>query len=178
MEIIKRCHISLSQKRKKKLLSSIELLEKLRLKPRDDISALEEYKDLSETIRTHGNLRFAILTVFVAITGGLVVLLPNTYTPSYTPSTIYPSRMPSYVIHVTGILAALAFRAMEVRARDYHELFQHRAAYLEKQLSFSQHRLRAKKRLFTGTMATRTVYIGTIIFWSISLIPWLLIFIK
>ena len=122
----------------------------------------EEYKDLSENMRHYANMRFAQLTIFVALTGGLIAVLFN--------KDSLPSLPTKNVLKVVGIFIAVMFWIMEERAADYWHHFRKRAVELEDLLGYRQYKGRPTRRLLTATNASRAIYGGVIVFWIIALI--------
>lgn len=118
-----------------------------------------EYKDLSDNMRHYGNMRFAQLTIFVAITGGLLAVISN------EKSALLPIH--KTILKVVGLCIAVTFWIMEERAADYWHHFRKRAEMLEESLGYEQYRGRPEKRLLTATNATRTIFVGIIVLWLI-----------
>lgn len=148
---------------------------------------MEEYKDLSNNIRTNANLRFAQLTIFVALTSGLVTSYTGAIT-HYSKSTVNISSFPADMYAVIGILITVAFWIMDERTRDYMEVFRKRARDLEQTLEYRQYSIaepallantrlgrryrshpyvwRALKNHMTGTNAMRGIFVGTFLLWT------------
>jgi len=122
----------------------------------------EEYKDLSDNMRLYVNLRFAQLTIFSALTGGLIVVL-------FSEDNV-PSPSAKIVLKVAGIFIAAMFWIMEERAADYWHHFRRRAVELEDLLGYRLYKNRPTRRLLTATNASRAIYGGVIVFWIIALI--------
>ena len=119
---------------------------------------IDEYKDLSENMRHYGNMRFAQLTIFIAITGGLLAVIFGNKNPS-------PNHI---IIPLIGISIAIMFWIMEERAADYWQTFKKRAVVLEIKLGFQQYSIRPKARFWdklTATNASRAIYGLSILFW-------------
>lgn len=122
----------------------------------------EEYKDLSDNMRHYANMRFAQLTIFVALTGGLIIVLFSKDAPD--------SPLAKAILKVAGIFIAAMFWIMEERAADYWHHFRKRAVELEDLLGYRQYKDRPTRRLLTATDASRAIYAGAIVFWIIALI--------
>lgn len=120
----------------------------------------EEYKDLSENMRHYANMRFAQLTIFVAITGGLAAWFDNARSASDPDVMI--------VIAVVGTFIALVFLVMETRSASYWLHFKDRAVELEKQLGYCQYTRAPKRGLITATNVTRVFHVGTLLFWIVA----------
>jgi hypothetical protein len=78
---------------------------------------VEEYKDISEHIRFYGNMRFGTLTIFVALTGGLIALVfgKDSLSPPLTPFPDSWIFSPRFALKLSGLLIASAFWVMEER---------------------------------------------------------------
>ena len=122
----------------------------------------EEYKDLSDNMRHYANMRFAQLTILIAITAGLLTLIFKS-DPPLTEGT-------NLALKIVGIVIALLFFIMEERAADYWHHFRKRAVELEKILGYDQYSHRPTRRLFTATNASRTLHIVIMILWIVTLI--------
>jgi len=125
-------------------------------------NAQKEYLDASTNVRHHGTLRFAQLTLFVAITGGLL----NGFFAQNT-----PGRHGKLVLELLGLVAALAFFIIEVRTARYWLHYRSRAEYLEARLGYEQYSTLPKgKWKLTAQNATRALYLVTILFWIAALV--------
>jgi dipeptide/tripeptide permease len=122
----------------------------------------EEYKDLSDNMRHYANMRFAQLTIFVALTGALIVVNFSKDAPD--------SHLAKTVLKVAGIFIATMFWIMEERAADYWHHFRKRAVELEDLLGYRQYKDRPTRRFLTATNASRAIYVGVIVFWISALI--------
>ena len=147
-------------------------------------SRLEEYKDVSQNMRHYANMRFAQLTLFSALTAGLV-------TKPWWDADRNPLNKWGFVVFaVAGFVIALAFWIMEERAADYWNHFRKRAKQLDEQLAFHQYTCRPKgilrKKLegklkeeilegITATNAVRALYSGAMLFWFIEAVYWTLL---
>ena len=129
--------------------------------PRDGSGAslLAEYEQLCENIRHYSNMRFAQLTLYFALTGGLVAFLSGPDAPPH--STI------RLLFLTAGAVSAGAFGVMEERATAYWHHFLQRAEELEKPLGFSQFTTRPKTRIFKATYACRVLIWGGASVWSV-----------
>lgn len=122
----------------------------------------EEYKDLSDNMRHYANMRFAQLTIFVALTGGLIMVVFSKDVPD--------SPLAKVVLKLTGIFIAVMFWIMEERAADYWHHFRKRAVELEDLLGYRQYKDRPTGKFLTATNASRAIYAGVIVFWITALI--------
>jgi hypothetical protein len=118
----------------------------------------EEYLDASANMRAYGNMRFAQLTLYVAITAGLLKLL-FTSGPQITCAT-------SRIVALGGCLATIAFGVMEERSSDYWHHFRRRAVDLERELGYKQHTAAPSRKVISATNAVRMLYIIMLAFWT------------
>lgn len=117
---------------------------------------LEEYKDLSANMRHYANIRFAQLTIFIAITGGIIKGLMDSL----------PSSPFGLVLPVIGICIAAMFWVMEERNQDSLKDFERRARDLETSLGYRQYTNRRTATCLSLTNATRIIYAGAIVLWT------------
>lgn len=122
----------------------------------------DEYKDLSNNMRHYANMRFAQLTILIAITAGISTLIFNS-------DSILNENIKS-LFKIVGIIVALLFLIMEERAADYWHHFRNRAVKLEKKLGYNQYSNRPTNFLFTATNASRGLHITIIVLWVVTLI--------
>jgi hypothetical protein len=94
-------------------------------------NALDEYKIVSDNLRWYSNMRFAQLTLFVAITATLA-----NWVFSDKLSTL---ALLALFLKATGIIVSALFWYLEMRADDYWSHFMRRAVELEKRLNFKQY---------------------------------------
>ena len=128
----------------------------------EDNSKKDEYLDVSHNMRTYINMRFAQLTLFIAITAALLNviygkdngLLQNIY----------------IALKFGGLLSAFIFLIMEIRAADFFHHYKRRAIELEESLGYKQYTLRPEKKVFTATNAVYLLIGAVFIFWVIVLI--------
>jgi hypothetical protein len=124
-------------------------------------SVRSEYLDLSNNVRHHSNLRFAQMTLFVAVTAGLIsVLFANQ-------GKVSPLAKTSFKIF--GLIVAAAFLVIEERTAAYWRHFQGRAAELEPQLSYRQYSNLPGRKWVTAANATRLLYVVVVVFWIVAL---------
>jgi dipeptide/tripeptide permease len=122
----------------------------------------DEYLDVSENLRHYGNARFALMTLFLAITAGILSIVFEHNQSQYKPLAII-------VLKVVGIISSVAFWTMEERASQYYRRFRQRAVELEKDLEFKQYTNCPKQGVFSATNAVRLIYYAAILFWIVSL---------
>jgi hypothetical protein len=133
-------------------------------RPIDD-DLLSEYQDLSSNLRHHSNLRFAQLTLFVAVTGGLIGVI-FAKSPAL-------ALAPKAGLKIFGLITTLTFFVMEERTALFWRSFHRRAIQLERLLGYRQYTDQPPRhRVITAHNATRLLYISAAAFWMISLIWW------
>ena len=81
--------------------------------------ANHEYLDVSSNMRTYTNLRFAQMTIFAAITAGLLAIIFD-HNNLQAPSTIQ-------LLKFVGIILSLVFWVFEERAADSYFYYLRRA---------------------------------------------------
>lgn len=119
----------------------------------------DEYFDVSDNMRTHSTMRFAQLTLFIAVTATLInVLLEKSATGSL-----------GVALRIGGLLTVVVFWVMEERVTDYFHHYRRRAIELEKQLGYSQYTQSPQRRVCTATNAVRALFFACGIFWLVSL---------
>jgi hypothetical protein len=124
---------------------------------------VEEYKDVSNNVRHYGTMRFAQLTLFVAISGALIVL-------AFKPLAEV-SYGPRRGIRIAGLVITAVFWILEQRSTVYWIRFKERALYLEEKLGYDQYHMRPRPlRLIVqinATNALRLLFISCFIFWLV-----------
>jgi hypothetical protein len=117
-----------------------------------------EYLDASNNVRRHGNLRFAQLALFSALTGALITVL-------------FGRAVRAVQLELLGLVVAAAFLVMEWRTGVYWEHYRARAAELEPRLGYAQYRLLPRRKgLVTARSATRALYLVVILLWALALL--------
>jgi hypothetical protein len=122
----------------------------------------EEYLDTSENVRHWSNLRFAQLTVFIAITAGLTATLFQAQTSLSSSIKI--------IIKIAGLLIVAVFWITEERTMMYWRHFIRRAAALEQELGFQQYSMRPREGIISSANAVRVLFVMLFIFWLSTLI--------
>ena len=124
----------------------------------------EEYKELNNNIRFYGNMRFAQLTLFSALTAGLLAIIFKTDPP--LPELI------KTVLKVGGLISTFVFWVMEERSTGYAMHFIRRIVALEKLLGYRQWQGRrmGTQSLFSATNAVRFLYFSVAVFWLAAII--------
>jgi len=124
------------------------------------MSEKDEYLDASENMRTHSTMRFAHLTLFIAITAGLLNSLLSGHTP--------PDNM-RLALKTGGLLTVVVFWMIEERVTDYFHHYRRRAVTLEKVLGYSQYTSCPQRKWFTATNAVRLLFGALAHLWVIWL---------
>ena len=123
----------------------------------DASRSLAEYEQLCENMRHYSNMRFAQLTLYFALTGGLIAFLHGPDAPTNIRTRVF--------FLFVGAVSAGAFAVMEDRATAYWHHFRQRAVDLEKVLGFSQFSTRPTAVVFKSTYACRLLTWGGAILW-------------
>jgi hypothetical protein len=121
----------------------------------------DEYLDICETIRHFGNIRFAQMTLFLAITAGMLTVVFQNETISL---------LASMSLKIGGMIIALLFWTMDARAMTYWHHFRERAIVLEETLGFQQWSHSPATKFISTTNAIQILYSVVIIFWVITVI--------
>lgn len=119
-----------------------------------------EYVDVSNNLRHWNTLRFAELTVYIAITGAMMNVVLGRSTP-----------LPwgfAVLVKAAGILTSVLFLILQERTMTWWYRFVERAAELEEELGFQQYRRRPTGHKITGRVAIRLWFIVIILFWILS----------
>ena len=122
----------------------------------------DEYLDASSNARLFQTLRFAELTIFAALTAGLLNALFVRAAPLPAPA--------GAVIKVAGLFITLLFLILEERTMEYWSHFVNRAAKLEKDLGFKQYSTRPRAGVGSSRNAIRLFFVVMIILWTAALI--------
>jgi len=125
-------------------------------------SLMGEYQIAAENIRHFQNLRFASMTVSMAIMGGLFAGLFQ-WTEVLTSFT-------RSALESAGLVVALVFWIQDERIVVYWKHFIHRAIALEKGLSYEQYSTQPTRRRFTAGNAFRVLYLVLTLFWLVVLV--------
>jgi hypothetical protein len=120
-----------------------------------------EYIDISTNLRHWNTLRFAELTIFIAITGAMMNIAFGRSTPL---TLIF-----GLVLKTAGFLIALLFWILQERTMTWWYTFVQRAAKLEEILEFEQYRGRPQGHKITGRVAIRIFFFIIMIFWIASI---------
>jgi hypothetical protein len=122
----------------------------------------DEYKDVSDNIRLFQNIRFAQLTVFIAVSATLIGVVFS------SPSAISPPLM--LLLKLGGLLVTVLFWVLMERTMLYWRHFVSRAAELEELLGYKQYSTAPQAGLITGTNAIRGFFIVVCLLWIALLV--------
>ena len=118
-------------------------------------NSIEEYKEVGANMRQYVGLRFAQMTVFFAMTGGLIGAIYH----------IDKINVSSSLFKLVGLMVTGAFWVMEQRAVDCWDHYRQRAVALEESLKFKQICTRPTSGIISATNAVRVVYGTACAFW-------------
>ncbi len=135
--------------------------EQINTRSREEIK--EEYLDASTNVRHWSNLRFAQLTVYIAVSGGLTAILFNSAFILAEPFRL--------IIASAGVITTIVFWITEERTMAYWRNFIERAAALEPALGYRQYSTRPPGKLISSANAIRVLFVLLFIFW-VSLAIW------
>lgn len=124
--------------------------------------ARAEYLDVSSNLRHWNTLRFAELTIYIAIMGAMMNLA---FAGPSGPLSLF-----GIIIRVAGFLVSLLFWILQERTMAWWYTFIDRAAELEEVLGYKQYRRRPRGHKLTGRMAIRLMFFVIMIFWLVSLV--------
>ncbi len=124
----------------------------------------EEYTDLSTNLRHYGNIRFAGLTIFLAVTAALVNFIFSTDLSVFAKT----------VFKFCGICLTLLFFFVDISDMYLWTRFMRRAAKLEKSLSFKQYSSLPGapefKKFRPATLAIWGFYVLILLFWLVTMV--------
>jgi len=117
----------------------------------------DEYMDASSNVRHWSTLRFAQLTIYIALMGGLLNII---YGKSGSLSI-----QAGILLKIAGLLLTLLFWNLQERTMLYWYNFVRRAAELEETLGFSQYSNRPKAGVFSSRNAMRLLFFVMALLW-------------
>lgn len=120
----------------------------------------DEYLDASSNVRHWTTLRFAQLTIYVALTAGLLNVLLGKGGP--------PSGRTALAIELAGLLTTAVYWLLQERTMLYWYTFVRRAAELEPELGFRQYSGRPTSGLLSSSNAMRALFVVMLLFWGAS----------
>jgi len=122
----------------------------------------DEYAHASENIRHYQTTRFSLLTVFIAVSAGLLTVLSATSNS--------PSGYLSLTLKVAGLATTLLFWILQERTMAYWYHFVLRAAELERSLGYRLYSVRPEAGLLTSNNALRLFFLIIALFWVATMI--------
>jgi membrane associated rhomboid family serine protease len=123
----------------------------------------DEYREVGENIRHWQHMRFTAMTVFIAVSAGLLAASFQ-WKANLTPMT-------GISVRLMGVLSVIIFWVQDERIVQYWKNFSARAKALEKELKFQQYStMPPRNRLITSGNAIRLLYIMFFVFWAATLI--------
>ena len=120
---------------------------------------LNEFNEISDSIRHYSNLRFAVLTLFFAFAGAGISFLYGEHPPKQSFAIIGTQ--------LAGIVGSLILWFFEYRIQDEFLHLERRAATVEKELGYDVYRRRTRFRIRMFWL-TSIFFGGVILFWCIS----------
>lgn len=120
----------------------------------------QEYLDASSNVRHWTTLRFAQLTIYVALTAGLLNVLLGKGGP-------LPGRT-ALAIELAGLLTTAVYWLLQERTMRYWYVFVRRAAELEPALGYRQYSQRPGSGLLSSANAVRVLFVVMLLFWGAS----------
>lgn len=128
-----------------------------------NLNLRQEYAEVNQNLRHYGNMRFAQLTIFIALTGGLIV---------FVFTKLYPVSQLEIIIafEVLGIFISIMFLIIERSSTMKWIGFKERSNDLEKLLNYRQLTEPTYRGKWNATRAIKSLYKGVIVFWSVALV--------
>lgn len=125
--------------------------------------AKDEYREVGENIRHWQQMRFVAMTVFMAVTAGLLAALFQWKTNLTT--------VANTSIRVMGMLSVIVFWIQDERIVQYWQHYSNRAKTLEEELSFQQYSTTPRRnKIVTSGNAIRLLYFAFLVFWISTLV--------
>jgi len=124
----------------------------------------EEYKELNNNLRFYGNMRFAQLTLFSAVTAALLTFIFKLDPPLDEPI--------KTALKIGGLISTFVFWVMEERSTGYALYFKKRIDELEKLLGYRQWQGRrmGTEAIFSATNAVRFLYFSVAVLWLLTIL--------
>jgi hypothetical protein len=121
-----------------------------------------EYKDVSDNIRLFQTIRFAQLTVFIAVSGALIgAAFSSAVTTSFALKIVF---------RLGGFFVTLLFWVLQERTMLYWRHFVRRATELEEMLGYRQYSTRPRAGLLSSTNAIRGIFVLLGLLWVALLV--------
>ena len=123
----------------------------------------DEYLDIGKNIRHWQQMRFTAMTVFIAVTAGLLAASFHWKSNLTTVASIS--------IRLMGILSVIIFWIQDERIMQYWESYVARAKLIEKELEFQQYSTTPpRNKLITSENAIRLLYSTFFVFWIATIV--------
>ena len=131
---------------------------------------IEAYRQAFENYRHLANLRFAALTAFIAITGGLFTIALRR--PSENAGKKRPDGLRFWFLLAAGLVIAVTFSGSDWRIDQLMGFFGRKGFELANQLGMSREAAAAPPQTFasyiSGPVATQAVYLGSLAAWVVA----------
>lgn len=124
-------------------------------------AANTEYLDVSSNLRHWNTLRFAELTIYIAIMGAMMNV-------AFGRSVEQPPEF-LLLVKVAGFVVSLLFWILQERTMMWWYAFVERAAQLEEILGYEQYRNRPQGHYITGRVSMRLFFFLLMIFWVVTI---------
>jgi len=131
---------------------------------------IEAYRQALENYRHLANLRFAALTAFIAITGGLFAVALRK--PGENQDRHRQDGLRFWFLLAAGLVIALTFSGSDWRIDELMVFFTSRSVALASQVGMSATAAAAPPQTFashiSGPVATQAVYLGSVAAWIVA----------
>jgi hypothetical protein len=117
----------------------------------------DEYAHADENVRHYQTTRFSLLTVFIAISAGLLTVLSTTAGTAAANWT--------FMLKVAGVSTTVLFWILQERTMLYWYHFVRRASELEQSLGYQLYRTRPRAGITSGNNAIRLFFLLLAVFW-------------
>jgi len=122
----------------------------------------DEYTDVSESIRHWQNMRFAQLTVFIALTAGMFAAV---YHKDFD-----TSELTKLLTKFAGLGVCAMFWLMDERVVEYWRSARNRAIVLETTLGYAQYSSTPRRGRLTAGNAIRAFYLVHLLSWIAAIV--------
>jgi hypothetical protein len=122
----------------------------------------DEYMDASSNVRHWSTLRFAQLTIYIALMGGLLNIIYGKSSPL--------SFQTGILLKIAGLLLTFLFWNLQERTMLYWYNFVRRAAELEETLGFRQYSNRPRAGFFSSRNGMRLLFLIMALIWAAALL--------
>lgn len=121
---------------------------------------IEEYKEVSASLRTYASMRFSQLTLVSAVTGAAIAGINN----------VTAIALVNYSIPIIALLLTIAIWVMEESSTKYWNEYLKRAVDLEKELRYQHYSLKPKRKFLSASNAVRFLYMALCLFWGLFIL--------